>query len=352
MGRTERSGGGGGFTLIELLVVVAVIAVLISVLLPAMQAARGAAQRVVGANLQRQMAIGQRAFASDNDNAYAGPNTTGLAYGHWTFEPSFSITVKSGEGTTSATTPVNPLDWMSPSIGSSMGFSPNRAERYADILNRMACPSAGRMNDAVYGLGDVNDDEDFFRVLESEGFNQISFLSPRGFHWVASGVEIPVPGGFRGGRPVMSSYTGGMSGIVDVPSSFRPRYDKVGRASGKVIVTDGCQFLTDDNVLDFDVDHKARHGAFIARGPIDAGCFAFSRGEGALTSRVGWKLSVRHNGNTRLNTARFDGSVRSVSLEEAYSDPRLWYPSGSRWNGDASATAESLEFMSGEDVVY
>ncbi len=56
----------GGFTLIELLVVVAVIAVLIGIILPALSGARKSAWQVVGMSNMRQLAVGWHSYSIDN----------------------------------------------------------------------------------------------------------------------------------------------------------------------------------------------------------------------------------------------------------------------------------------------
>jgi prepilin-type N-terminal cleavage/methylation domain-containing protein len=73
------------FTLIELLVVIAIIAILASMLLPALSRSRLQARRITGASNLHQMSVGMLMYADDHDGTLMQSVVYPAGYGCWYF---------------------------------------------------------------------------------------------------------------------------------------------------------------------------------------------------------------------------------------------------------------------------
>src|SRR6185436_1004688 len=81
----NRRASTRAFTLVELLVVIGIIAVLVGILLPALQRARGAAQNIACSSNVRQLATAAMLFAQEHHGHVPACTDTTLAIGPYGF---------------------------------------------------------------------------------------------------------------------------------------------------------------------------------------------------------------------------------------------------------------------------
>lgn len=355
-----------GFTLIELLVVVAIIALLISILLPSLKSAREQARAVVCGQNLRDMANSLHTYFGANQDWIPGVNTSGVALS--------AVLTGSPEPLYDSRLPVQTFDWISPTRGQTMELPRKRAQRFKMIVEDFACPSQRFSQAVLYpdGLADSPDRLDFHFETDTKGWTPLSYLMPRAFQaWGTkhSGRAVGVSRGSGAAIPAVT-HEDWMSAYHE---SYKSSFTQVGMPAQKIAVAEGTRYLAEDDILDLDVSPVPGRffGSFTSAGAWWCGSTAYGVEDGSLnwSDRAvdggddppgqgrNLSLSYRHGNvsgavsaqqNTgKINAMFFDGSVRRLGDKESRA-PGLWYPRGSKVTGGGVSQGMIDDFEAGD----
>lgn len=350
------------FTLVELLVVVAIIALLIGILIPAIGRARAVAQQTTCLAQLRGIGNGVNTYAAEWDGWLPGPHTSGSAsLGVPLYPPSVEDTSQSDDGP--QTQPMSNFDWWSPTLGAEFGLPEDHFERYRAILNQEAnCPANVRgIDDGSFGFS-----PDITTVYPDIKFPSYSMLVN-----FATWPEIEMPYNNRiAARPEIAKDKIGVaphgeSATAAVyPAGYAPNINRIGNLSEKIVVMEGARSVESDGSTSANgAKYQIEGGAFMIEAPFstsfertpwgpNTGFAAYGSLPDSPPSVDAEETAFRHGGG--LNRAYFDGHAEHANYEEVFL-PEPYLPSKSELGSAASVIyaanhLDGREYKTGDKI--